>query len=806
MNRIRCFCSTELFNSVEALIRHIRMHHENISSISCCFYNCNRRYDRLDSYQWHLQTHCRSTIVNDSSDSMVQITSEQAIPCISTAENYTQSNTISESENIDIHIDSASNIKIDLLKQIVKAYCNESVPRNKSLSIIKSVANGFLKYLNILRNKLIDTFVDPGIIRFLDELVDNSIIKSEYKLLSELRKTDFFVEANFLSIHREIQEVLTSGGQIALKSIDYSIAMLPLYTFFSLLFNKTKFLAEVVSYISDLKLRDQNVIYNFIQSTLWHELNQNDDLSILCIPMFVYFDEFEPDNALGSHAGFQKLGGVYVKFPCIPEYLQSKLSHIFVGMLLFSEDRKKFGNELVFESFINELNSLQELGIDIHDEISFDGNRIKKVKIIPSLILGDNLGLNTILGFSETFSSNFYCRLCKQHREINKIDVYENISMLRNPQNYNSDVEVNDFKITGIKENSIWNNLKQFHVTRNYSVDVMHDLLEGVCHYDLKFILNRFIKHYEFFTLDQLNYRLLTFNYGPIYCSNKPPILSLDFHKKLKLQLSSSEMLVFVKCLGLMIGDLVVDCEEWTLYLLLRQIVFISCESDSFQTGVPEHFRQLVCDHNALYMKISESTLQPKFHNLIHYSNIMNKIGPLKHISSMRFESVHKKLKKICNSSNNKINLLKTIYTKYQIILFDFLINYSDILEDKIKIGNVSELPGETFSKYDIISEIPLRTISYLQFKQTLFKPGMVVHIGEYDDNIPLFGLIVHICSINDIFLLCIQRLLTHGFDAHYHAFRIEYENEFLSVNVLSLESSYTAYICTSKEDSYFLN
>lgn len=51
---------------------------------------------------------------------------------------------------------------------------------------------------------------------------------------------------------------------------------------------------------------------------------------------------------------------------------------MFVGMLLFSEDRKKFGNKRVFEAFINELNSLQEIGIDIHEEISFEGNLIKK--------------------------------------------------------------------------------------------------------------------------------------------------------------------------------------------------------------------------------------------------------------------------------------------------------------------------------------------------------------------------------------------------------------------------------------------
>lgn len=55
---------------------------------------------------------------------------------------------------------------------------------------------------------------------------------------------------------------------------------------------------------------------------------------VLCLPKFIYFDEFEPDNALGAHAGLQKLGVVYIKLPCIPEYLQSKLSHIFVAVII----------------------------------------------------------------------------------------------------------------------------------------------------------------------------------------------------------------------------------------------------------------------------------------------------------------------------------------------------------------------------------------------------------------------------------------------------------------------------------------
>lgn len=72
----------------------------------------------------------------------------------------------------------------------------------------------------------------------------------------------------------------------------------------------------------------------------------------------------------------------------------------------------------------------------------------------------------------------------------------------------------------------------------------MHDILEGVCHYDLFLIITKFVSE-KFLTVELLNFRMLNFNYGP-KCSNKPPLLSDDVLKKQKFRMSASEMFSFV--------------------------------------------------------------------------------------------------------------------------------------------------------------------------------------------------------------------------------------------------------------------
>ncbi|KYQ53903.1 hypothetical protein ALC60_07196 [Trachymyrmex zeteki] len=85
---------------------------------------------------------------------------------------------------------------------------------------------------------------------------------------------------------------------------------------------------------------------------------------------------------------------------------------------------------------------------------------------------------------------------------------------------YASDVQLNDCKLTGIKDLSIWNRLNGYDTCTNMSVDVMHDVYEGVCVYVMTSILQYFIFDLKTFTLNTLNFRIRVFDYGRLESSN----------------------------------------------------------------------------------------------------------------------------------------------------------------------------------------------------------------------------------------------------------------------------------------------
>ena len=70
------------------------------------------------------------------------------------------------------------------------------------------------------------------------------------------------------------------------------------------------------------------------------------------LPLFIYFDEIEVGNALGSHSGRNKLGVIYASIACLPPNIASHLESIILSTFIRTEDLKHCSNEAVFRKLI----------------------------------------------------------------------------------------------------------------------------------------------------------------------------------------------------------------------------------------------------------------------------------------------------------------------------------------------------------------------------------------------------------------------------------------------------------------------
>lgn len=88
----------------------------------------------------------------------------------------------------------------------------------------------------------------------------------------------------------------------------------------------------------------------------------------------------------------------------------------------------------------------------------------------------------------------FFCRFFSVKKKVIQNSFHEDPSLMRDQINFSHDLIKNNVTDTGILEDYIFHKFPDYHVTENLSVDVLHEILEGISLYDFGLILNHFIK------------------------------------------------------------------------------------------------------------------------------------------------------------------------------------------------------------------------------------------------------------------------------------------------------------------------
>lgn len=221
-------------------------------------------------------------------------------------------------------------------------------------------------------------------------------------------------------------------------------------------------------------------------------------------------DDFEPCDALKTKSGTHKTFGVYGSIRNIPVNLQSKLNNIFLVALVSSEDLK-------YDQYIHDINKVitNDLAkLETHGFQLEDGTIFKAALVNISC---DNLGANIVLGFAKSFSANYYCRICSMEKKECEITVEEVPQKLRTTSTHLQNVQksINQQLSEGVRMECAFNSLISFDMFENMSLDIMHDMHEGVVHSFLTAFLNKGIE-IGAFTENTLIAKVRDFPYGQL--------------------------------------------------------------------------------------------------------------------------------------------------------------------------------------------------------------------------------------------------------------------------------------------------
>lgn len=533
--------------------------------------------------------------------------------------------------------------------------------------------------------------------------------------------------------------------------------------------------------------RKEGIYRNFCDGQTYKS-NQFFQSNPFAIQINLFTDDFEPCDALKTRAGVHKMTAFYFQIMNLPPNGRSKTDNIYLVALSDACDVKSelCDVNIVLETILADIKLIETNGI-----VTKSNRNLKGTLACVSF---DNLGGNILFGFSGGFNANYYCRICENKRSECQILVDENEIVLRTKQEYEKMVasiesgeNLNLTETKGIKSACLLNNLPNFHILSNVTVDLMHDVFEGVVGYLLEEVFKYCIKE-NIATLGQLQSQVDNYYYGCLW-KNKPSKLIID---KKNVNQNASQAL----CLILHLPYILFPFKEklqsiWLSVESMLQIIQILLSDELDDEFDLKRLSEMITTHLKCYKEFFNQLLKPKHHFLIHYVLVIMLMGPVVRFWSLRMEAKHQFFKQIINKTKNFMNIKKSLAYKHQ---EHFFLSPASLTDDVsygkcsqfIDCKNIDEfviqLKAMQFSDKIIEDACVMKS---LKVNNRHFKPGLLVA------NESKFYEIKHILSIqNEILFLCDQCYEILVYDTFLNSFEIKPKHESSVLNLNNLNNN----------------
>lgn len=295
------------------------------------------------------------------------------------------------------------------------------------------------------------------------------------------------------------------------------------------------------------------------------------------LQIIAYFDELEVTNPIGSYVNTHKLGCLFFTLGNIKPAYRSTFKAIFLVAVARTKDIEEYGIDAFLKPFVEDLKELYLNGFTV-----FEGEPGEK-RIFGALtaFLADTAAAHKLGGFKGSVSfARRICRSCMATKTSAESFNDESFFELRTPDLHEQQCQslcgskqhqMENSVEFGINRMSVLEEVPGFSVSVGLPHDIMHDVFEGVFHYELKLFLI-YCQSKGFFTVKFLNSRIQGYDFGT---DDKPSLIdpaSLEDPDR-KFRQSASQAISLARHLPLLIADKVPeDDENWHSVLVLLKI------------------------------------------------------------------------------------------------------------------------------------------------------------------------------------------------------------------------------------------
>lgn len=601
--------------------------------------------------------------------------------------------------------------------------------------------------------------------------------------------TTKFIEPQEKSTGFKIKRIFDNTAKcVVSKSVHTTFQFVPISETLRALFSSADFEEAYINFNSQKDHDCSPETYvNFCCGDLY---NSSDffKMNPLTIQLRLFTDDFEPCDPLKSKAEKHKITAYYFFINNLPTKFQSNLNNIYLVALSDGSDAKSELADagVVIETIIEDLKSIEMNGIKTGSGAILKGSLIG--------VIFDNLGGNNLFGFSGGFNANYYCRMCTSKRSDCQKMVTEDSSKIRKRDEYDrivaqirSGAALNLTESLGIKSACCLNTLPNFHILSNFTVDLMHDIFEGSAGF-LMLEVFKYCMREKIATLEQLQTLVECFHYGDLWKKSVPSKLNIE---KKNLGQNASQMRCLIFHLPYILFPFKHELQNiWLAVESMLQIIQILLSYQMNENDL-NRLSELITTHLRCYQLFFNQSLKPKHHFLLHYVRVIRLVGPVVRFWALRMEAKHQYFKRIIRTTNNFVNIKKTLAYKHQ----EHFFGASFSLVDDLTFGKKTDFI-DCFD-FDVYLE-PLRSLQFsddvletsfttksLKLNDRVYKPGILLAFGKQ------FYEIEHILDVqNEVLFLCHRYYEILSYELFLNSLHIQPKEKITVLNLRSLENN----------------